>query len=230
MSRTAPKLNTVQSGSGNSATITINYPAGYAIKGLGGTLGPLTQEIVDNSPQSSSVVPLAFDANVGDAKEAFLKTTIPGFLPAGSRLCETMSDGPCRRAVTQGKLDAWGSSSTGDITVLDTDAGVNLFAEENPPKGTTAAVYNHLQDYRDIGPVHGGTANILFADGSVKTFKDQNGDGYLNPGFQLPTTLTEDEKAAIGYTDSLVELPPAEVFSGVFLIKSSNKGNLDQQN
>ena len=67
----------------------------------------------------------------------------------------------------------------------------------------------------------------MFADGSIKSFNDENGDGYLNPGFQVSGAATSAELAKIGYTNKDVELPEAQIFSGVFLQGNSNKGNLD---
>jgi prepilin-type N-terminal cleavage/methylation domain-containing protein/prepilin-type processing-associated H-X9-DG protein len=65
------------------------------------------------------------------------------------------------------------------------------------------------QDYRDFAPVHGGgqqrTCNILFADGGVRSFVDQDSDGLLNNGF------TADGKN--GFKSSQEELPLDEVFS-----------------
>ena len=82
---------------------------------------------------------------------------------------------------------------------------------------TLQQLTDYIQDYRDIGPVHSGMANVLFADGHVSSFEDLNNDGYLNPGFA----------ATGGYTAADVELPPAEVFSGSILRPVNNKGNLD---
>jgi prepilin-type processing-associated H-X9-DG protein len=69
---------------------------------------------------------------------------------------------------------------------------------------------NTLQDYRAFGPVHygkrRGMCNVVFVDGSVKTFIDENGDGLLNNGF--PTS------SATGFADDSIELPPAEIHSG----------------
>ena len=78
-------------------------------------------------------------------------------------------------------------------------------------------ITNYLQDYRDIGPVHSGMANVLFADGHVASFEDLNNDGYLNPGFA----------ATGGYQSPEVELPPAELFSQALLQPANKKGNLD---
>jgi prepilin-type processing-associated H-X9-DG protein len=70
-----------------------------------------------------------------------------------------------------------------------------------------------LQDYRGFAPVHRGTANILFADGSVRNFKDENKDGLLNNGF----TAT----AANFFVDDTIELPEEDVFSN-WTLKESN--------
>ena len=84
-----------------------------------------------------------------------------------------------------------------------------------------------LQDWRDMAPVHNGNCNVLFADGSIRSFKDKNGDGYLNPGFPVATSATTTHIAKIGYKDALVELPPEQMFSGVFLRNYSGKQKLD---
>lgn len=240
MSRSAPKLTSTQTGSGSSATVKLEFKSGStassAIKGLGGTQGPLTRSLADSSYHSSSLVPLVFDSNAGDVKEAFLKTTIPGYLPAGARLCESFSDGPCKAVPVSGKLAAWGSTDAGDVTVYDDTPSppIAIWNKEQPPIGTGIGDLDHYQDYRDLGPVHGsgkgGNCNVLFADGSIKAFNDQNGDGFLNPGFKIATNATATEIGQMGYADQIVELPAAQVFSGVFLQKMVSKLNLDTTN
>ena len=57
----------------------------------------------------------------------------------------------------------------------------SLYAEEQPEPGVAGVFGNfalHLQDYRDMAPVHAGQCNVLFADGSIRTFKDLNSDGF----------------------------------------------------
>ena len=63
-----------------------------------------------------------------------------------------------------------------------------------------------LQDYRDFSPLHRGTANILFADGSVRSFADLNGDGLINNGFASVGNQG-------GYFNSDVEIKPDDLFS-----------------
>jgi len=73
-----------------------------------------------------------------------------------------------------------------------------------------------LQDTRGWAPVHRGSCNLLMADGSVKSVKDLNGDGFLNPGF--PVEPGDDPAAnKVGYLDGTTEMSSYEVFSGPYL-------------
>jgi prepilin-type processing-associated H-X9-DG protein len=91
----------------------------------------------------------------------------------------------------------------------------------------------YLQDTRSYGCVHGaGTnlnCNMLMADGSVKEFSDTNGDHFLNPGFQVTTGpgagTPVSDPTVTGFKDNTVDLPAAEVFSGVFLQDVMQKTN-----
>jgi len=83
-----------------------------------------------------------------------------------------------------------------------------------------------LQDYRDFAIVHNGSVNVLMADGSVRSFQDVNGDGYLNPGFPADTSVSP--ASITGYTDGLVEINSSEMFTGTFLRKAEfAKGNTE---
>lgn len=257
MVRGAPRLISTTA-AGN--TVTVTYPAGgapSAIKGLGGSTGPVTRAQCDAAAVPSSMIPLLFDSNVGDAREALLADNIigsdgVGYGVAGQRTVESFSDGPVLNygtawlpgmvavpAPAGGAADAadglrgWGRTATGVLTVYAEMGGVvssSVWGVEQPTTGISPVnPLPHLQDYRDIGPVHGtgkgGAANVLFADGSVKSFTDTNGDGFLNPGFLID--VGDAPYTNTGYSDSTVELPTAQIFSGVFLQKQSGKGSLD---
>lgn len=183
-------------------------PQGAKLKGLGDTYGPVTRRELDTSKIPSNIIPLVHDAKVGDEKEAFLSADVPGFLKEGDRLVESFSDGPALRQITGARLTHWGVT---EIKISDY------------MKNQSA----HLQDTRDMGPVHNAQCNVLFADGHVGAFSDDNGDGYLNPGFIVPESASVEDLLTIGYTSSDVELPPALIFSGAMIYKNIEKGNLD---
>ena len=69
------------------------------------------------------------DANVGDAKETALNVEIPGFYPAGIRLVESFSDGPCSKTASTNALAPWGKS-TQTMVLLATSPETSIFAQE----------------------------------------------------------------------------------------------------
>lgn len=206
-------------------------------KGLGTTLGPLKRRVVENSHVVTSNIPLLGDAGPGDADEAILAVDIPlngtngsgaypnseaasQYLGAGELLTEAFNDGPAYYDTSGNDLDLLGNL---------TDMSIQIAAEKDPAYPANVAPptdANGLfrQDTRDIFALHGGgnktSANILMADGAVKEFFDLNNDKFLNPGFSIPTGLTEAEYAGLGYrpaqsTQSENEVP--QMFNGVFL-------------
>ena len=221
--RGGPKLTAV---AGTNITLTFDSLRIKAVNGTeAGCSGPLRRRDLDGSYHSSSLIPLIFDAAPGDEKEAFLVNDLGDFGKAGDRLCESFNDGPATNSSSMTQFLTWDQKA---ITVKNTS--VDLFADEQPSVGTVGvpnASKKALQDWRDMGPVHGGACNVLFGDGSVRSFKDLNGDGYLNPGFQVSSTISAAEKAEFGYVDAQEELPETSVFSGVFIKKRSAKANLD---
>ena len=218
--RTAPKLSLPVSPS-TSATWKVSATAkDMALKSLNASLGPLTRDIVDNAAQPSNLIPMLFDSAPGDAAEALLVKDIGTSFRAGDRLVESFSDGPSVATVNNGAFVGWAKVTT------DIDASA-VMRNEQPQTGTAPTSLQHLQDTRDMGPVHGtgrGGCNTLMADGSIVTFSDKNGDGYINPGFVITSTLDPE---GVGYTSNAVEVAPTQMFSGVFLKRLEAKKKLD---
>ena len=203
-------------------TWTQSYPvvtpdgSSSSAKGLAATKGPLTMKQLGNSKITSSHIPLLGCGAPGDPKDGVLGQDIYSadkkvyYAKAGDRLTEAFNDGP----------SSW-NAADGTIHLLATATGptFNFTAQVNCEQngGCGPAVDNtyFLQDTRDWWAVHGGVCNILMADGSVKQFRDQNNDKYLNPGFPIDPTLGNYDH--VGYQPGPVELPAAEIFSGVFI-------------
>jgi prepilin-type N-terminal cleavage/methylation domain-containing protein/prepilin-type processing-associated H-X9-DG protein len=195
------------------------------LKGFAGTLGPMTQRMLDSAPVPASTVPWIGCASPGDQSEAVLTDDIPGFIGAGERLCESFNDGPAFWDAAGGpSMD--GALGLMPIGTVAPDAVPGTLPDANDPgtPGTDGNLW--LQDSRDWYAWHGGSkphTNILMADGSVKSVVDQNGDGYLNPGFPAVGGDQND-----GYTDGTVELTPSEVYSGPWIdLNTISKGNFE---
>ncbi|KAA5540979.1 DUF1559 domain-containing protein [Roseiconus nitratireducens] len=211
----------------------ITSSAGGKFKERQDTTGPLLGSLVDRSRIASSNIPLLGDAGPGDVDEAILGADVPNTkeeLPRGMLLAEAFNDGP-----------AYLNTSNNRLVLLD--AGVSMVAEINCERGQPSTINcaapvassvlaagdpggTYLQDTRDWFAIHSGAANILMGDGSVQLFYDENGDGYFNPGFPLPDNLAD--YSGVGYSDSTVEMQPAEMFSGIFLDESSFKGQFEE--
>ncbi|MGB7345959.1 MAG: DUF1559 domain-containing protein [Pirellulaceae bacterium] len=214
--------------------------AQQGLRGRRETLGPLTAAYLAKSDVSSSAIPLLGDAAPGDFDEAISPVTFAydktdifarddsarEFTRSGSLLCETASEGPAYYHRSQKKIKRIGSYGSRLETQLQCDRTRTC----KPPTGSSG---NNMYMQSTLGwvGIHGGAGgsavNMLFADGSVRSFTDLNGDLFLNPGFPVPEDLTEEQYNQIGYRDSQVELPPAQVFSGVFLTPSMMKGKFE---
>ena len=159
-----------------------------ALLSLHCTQGPLLRAAADTAAVSSSFLPLM---GCGSPNGTL---TVPIASLMGKPAVPTMTAGP----------------------VLKTNVANMGTAFQPPwppagtPYGTSAgwwAVWTKqtLQDYRNFGPVHRGSCNILFADGGVRNVLDANQDGMLNNGFLQASNG--------GFASDTVELPPDEFFS-----------------
>lgn len=216
-------------------------PAGsWAPKGRRSTLGPIRRRLLETGPVSQDAVALLGDAAPGDIKDAVLELNIAynpsdpwglvagdgqskTFLEAGELLGEAFNDGPSYYDVSTSKVRT---------IPADTDLSAQIACEVAgncpAPVGTNGIF---MQDTRDWFAVHGGgkggTVNLLFADGSVREFSDLNQDKFLNPGFAIPTDLTDAQYSTLGYQGPDVELPKNEVFSGLFLQTMEKANNFE---
>jgi prepilin-type N-terminal cleavage/methylation domain-containing protein/prepilin-type processing-associated H-X9-DG protein len=156
------------------------YPP--ALKSRSLTRGPLNMAHFDAATVPISQIPLLADA----ATTGTLAMNV-GDVQAGEFVAMSMTGGPVRKTTMQAPSFPAGTSRDGSGGWWD--VWMN---------GT-------LQDYRGIAPVHAGAANVLFADGSVRSFQDRDRDGLLNNGFPAnPTTK---------YEDDTLELPANEIVS-----------------
>ena len=204
-----------------------------SLKDLPNTLGPITTRMIDQASIPSNNIPMLADAAPGDSNEAILTMTLGPELPAGHRLGESFNDGP---AFFNGKgiqlLKGFSPTvvetipqqfpNTGDIVTLANEATYASAAGSGV--GLDGKLI--LQDTRDWYAVHGDSANVLMADGSVKTMVDLNGDGYFNPGF--PVEGVANPAKSVGYIDGTTELEAFQVYTGVLLNNDMYlKGNFE---
>lgn len=144
------------------------------------TRGPMSEAYSDGAASPFSNIPI-----MGDGQFVNVLGSGLGPLEVGTPLVAAMTRGPVRNPSMEHE------SLTG------------------PREGATGwwAMWTKqtLQDYRLFSPLHRGSANILFADGSVRSFDDENDDGLLNNGFS-PT-------ATNGFKGTEIELPPSSVNS-----------------
>jgi prepilin-type N-terminal cleavage/methylation domain-containing protein/prepilin-type processing-associated H-X9-DG protein len=145
------------------------------------TFGPLRRDRADTAAHSSSFLPLL---GCGAAAEPLALSI--GQSASGTLTTQTMTGGPVTNPDMQTPSFASGTSYAG-------------------PSGWWAGWKVTLQDYRNFAPVHRGSCNLLFADGSVRKFIDDDRDGLLNNGFQ-PTPQN-------GFASDKIELPQEEVLS-----------------
>ena len=124
---------------------------------------------------------------------------------------------------TQGSLSAnLGDNALGTFLTRSFTVGPRLGTTGQKPsfsQGTSRAgasgwwgVWNKQarQDYSAFAPVHLNVCNILMADGSVRSFVDEDRSGDLDNG--LASVATPDETLEVA-----LELPDEEVFSGAAL-------------
>lgn len=191
--RSKPRLD--KSGNPQTTKTGCTLAGRKTLKARSTTAGPLTQALVDGAKTSGSRIPLLADG----ATAGVLSQDI-GTIVAGTQLVGTFTRGPV----------CSDTSATGCATSTD-QMLPPAFEAGHPRAGATGwwATWSKkvLQDFTTFEPVHNGVCNLLMADGSVQSIRDDNGDGYLNNGFD-PSHAQGAEHAS-----AVVEAPPEALFS-----------------
>ena len=176
--------------------------------------GPLTLKQLDAGDVPANTMPLLGCATQGDVTDpsapsgdGILETNVSASLGLTqfAPVAESFNDGPAR--------------SDGASRVMLVTAGTPLSdmrLARYPMKGESGTDFPNavLQDTRDWYAYHSKSVNVVFADGSVRSLDDTNGDGFVNPGFGVDSSATFEQT---GYTSSEVEINPFDMFAGVLL-------------
>lgn len=180
------------------------------------TAGPLTLTRIDSAAVPSSAIALLGCADKGDTAEATLSETISTDfkLVKGIILCESFNDGPSFYDDTDGKVKIVPTGTPQDwLSTTNLPTKGQIVSDESVYTGS-AAIPLVLQDTRDWRAYHNRKLNVLFADGSVRPVVDDNGDGYINPGFPVPPG---SDVEIVGYADNRCEVNPWDIFLGVYI-------------
>jgi prepilin-type processing-associated H-X9-DG protein len=143
----------------------------------------------------------------GGTGDGALNANIPApyNIPEGAPCSESFNDGPSHvegdKVVTAGK---------GALAPTRANLEATSFLTAGELGDST-----YRQDTRDMYAYHSKSLNVVFADGSVRSFSDSNGDGFINPGFGInPASATI---GLTGYTSPEVEVSSFEWYTGIFL-------------
>lgn len=159
-------------------------------RGKNVTRGPLTLKTLDTGRAAGNTVPLLADASAAGT----ISSSVPDHLTAGDLYVVSMVGMPVIHKTTT------------DFPSLA------IYGVPNFPAGTTREgatgwmkVWSRhtLQDYRGMSTHHKGSCNVLMADGSIQSLVDNDGDQFINNGFE----------ANSDFASSKVEAGPLELAS-----------------
>ncbi|MEM9943728.1 MAG: prepilin-type N-terminal cleavage/methylation domain-containing protein [Planctomycetota bacterium] len=179
------------------------------------TAGPLTARQLDAGSIPASNIAMIGCGSVGDiqagAGDGALNADIPApyNIPAGSPTSESFNDGPSA-VNTAGTIVATAGSSNDPLTPDRASLEATSFLTKGQIGDGT-----YRQDTRDMYAYHSKELNVVFADGTVRSFSDDNGDGFVNPGFGIDPSVATT--ALTGYTSPEVEVNGFDWYTGIFL-------------
>ena len=188
---------------------------GNASSAVQTTAGPLTIAALDSGKVPASSIAMIGCGTRGDVSTSKSDGELAAAIPApynlalGAPAAESFNDGP---SVFDGGQIVVAGKASAPTTLQDLKDSPLL------TEGSTGDGLYH-QDTRDMRAYHSKSLNVVFADGSVRSFFDANNDGFINPGFDVSgATGTDEERAAtIGYLSSEVEVSSFDWYTGVFL-------------
>jgi prepilin-type processing-associated H-X9-DG protein len=184
--------------------------------------GPLTIKLVDSAIVPSTAIPLLGCGDKGDSAEATLAEAInvPLNLKKGIILAESFCDGPSFYDPTDTKIKPVPTGTTvEELTPIRLPRNGEVVDQANLGNYINSSASTLvLQDTRDWQAYHSRRVNMLFADGSVRAMYDVNKDGYINPGFPVPSG---SDPEVTGYTDGRCEVNPWDMYLGNFLTRGA---------
>lgn len=213
----ASSWHMVRSGPAINAGVTVGN-----MKDYNNSLGQLTVKLADSAIVPSTAIVLLGCADKGDTAEATLAATVNLNLKLklGVPLAESFCDGPSFYDPADQKVKpAPTGTLLSDLIPLRLPRSGEVVTAANIATYTASAGgILYLQDTRDWQSYHSRRVNMLFCDGSVRAIADTNKDGYINPGFPVPTGADPE---LTGYVDGRCEANPWEIYLGNIL----DKGN-----
>jgi prepilin-type N-terminal cleavage/methylation domain-containing protein/prepilin-type processing-associated H-X9-DG protein len=203
MVRSGPNLDASGNIALNQALTASMTSCTVGIKELNSAIGPMNQALADTSCPMSLVPLLGCGGPSGGPAGGPTSTGNPLVANMlGDLIGRNQATAPTSRSFTDGP-------------VWNTTMAAPSYSSGTPytgPGGWYAGWKQSIQDYRAFGAVHGNgirNCNILFADGSVRNYLDDNGDQLLNNGFEPSSAPTPSN----GFKDDRIELPATEARS-----------------
>ncbi len=176
------------------------------------TAGPMRMSTLDAGNVPASIIAMLGCGSRGDTvgrTDGSLTTGIPSpyNLPTGAPCAESFNDGPSIVVGGTAVMFAGQSGAPSPTRLQLEDYTVLTLGEIGNGQWR--------QDTRDMYAHHAKNLNVLFMDGSVRSFEDTNGDGYINPGFGVNNSSAS--AAGTGYTSAEVEVNGFDWYTGAFL-------------